>query len=237
MKLIYKGIILFLIYTTSSAIGIIIGLKKYIESTYVNGADIILKNGTLSINGDSFLESILKIPNISIYLTISSLATLILFIFFFMDHLKLLTDEIVKNKISKKLLLTFTVVFLTFSFITIVLSSLNGYKPTIGFNSHLNNNIYLALSIGLLMPLIEEIVFRYFILDGLQKITTITKSLILSSLVFSLVHFQYTFGILCFLFCFSLILGWFRWKSKSLLIPIILHSLNNILTLIIDRAI
>lgn len=56
------------------------------------------------------------------------------------------------------------------------------------------------------------------------------KALLLTSALFVLVHLgQYGFIQFVFLFAFSMLLGLAREHSGSLLIPIILHSVNNML--------
>ena len=89
------------------------------------------------------------------------------------------------------------------------------------------------ISVVLIAPVIEEFLFRGFLYSQLQQ--SILKdwgAVIVSSLVWTIIHFQYEAGILFVLFLFGLLLGYFRIKYNSLLIPIVLHAVNNLLSFI-----
>jgi len=86
------------------------------------------------------------------------------------------------------------------------------------------------ISVVLVAPIIEEFLFRGFLYSQLRR--SFLKdwgSIAVSSLVWTSIHFQYEIGILFFLFLFGLFLGYFRIKYNSLLIPIVLHAINNLL--------
>ena len=79
-------------------------------------------------------------------------------------------------------------------------------------------------------PVIEEFLFRGFLYAQLRR--SFLKdwgAIAVSSLVWTTIHFQYEIGILLVLFLFGLFLGYFRIKYNSLLIPIALHTLNNLI--------
>ena len=86
------------------------------------------------------------------------------------------------------------------------------------------------ISVVLVAPIIEEFLFRGFLYSQLRR--SFLKdwgAISVSSLVWTAIHFQYEIGILFILFLFGLLLGYFRMKYNSLLIPVILHALNNLL--------
>ncbi|WP_192459408.1 CPBP family intramembrane glutamic endopeptidase [Musicola keenii] len=96
-------------------------------------------------------------------------------------------------------------------------------------------SLYLLIpTMCLLAPVIEEVIFRGFLLNARlgwgKHATQIT--VILTSLIFSLSHAQYlsptTF---VWLFVFSIILCQLRLHTNSLLAPIVLHALNNMLSI------
>ena len=90
------------------------------------------------------------------------------------------------------------------------------------------------VSAVLVAPIIEEFLFRGFLHSQLE-ITRLKDwgAVIVSSLVWTAIHFQYELGILIFLFVFGLFLGYFRIKYNSLLIPVVLHALNNLLSFLL----
>jgi len=91
------------------------------------------------------------------------------------------------------------------------------------------NPVTAWIGIALVIPCVEEILFRGLLFGALQKFMGVTGALLVSSLIFVCVHLQF-FGFLT-LFMLGLILGWARMKSGSLGLPIALHSLNNAIAL------
>ena len=86
------------------------------------------------------------------------------------------------------------------------------------------------ISVVLVAPIIEEFLFRGFLYSQLRRsFLNDWGAIAVSSLVWTSIHFQYEIGILFFLFLFGLFLGYFRIKYNSLLIPIVLHAINNLL--------
>ena len=90
------------------------------------------------------------------------------------------------------------------------------------------------ISVVVVAPIIEEFLFRGFLYSQLRR--SFLKdwgAVAISSLVWTAIHFQYEVGILFFLFLFGLFLGYFRIKYNSLLIPVALHALNNLIAFIL----
>lgn len=90
------------------------------------------------------------------------------------------------------------------------------------------------ISVVVVAPIIEEFLFRGFLYSQLRR--SFLKdwgAVAVSSLVWTAIHFQYEVGILFFLFLFGLFLGYFRIKYNSLLIPVVLHALNNLIAFIL----
>ncbi len=80
------------------------------------------------------------------------------------------------------------------------------------------------LAVLILGPLGEELLFRGFVYRYLLKNRGVTEAVLISSLLFALFHpGVYTLQILLFGFLLALL----RWRTGSLLPPLILHLLNN----------
>lgn len=90
----------------------------------------------------------------------------------------------------------------------------------------------LVLSICIVAPIFEELVFRGFIFARLQR-SLLGKSgaLILTSLIFTLIHSQYQGIELFALFTFAILLGLIRIKTNNIKYCILIHALNNTLSL------
>jgi hypothetical protein len=75
-------------------------------------------------------------------------------------------------------------------------------------------------------PILEELIFRGIILDGLLKKYSSTKSILISSLLFGLVHlnpWQFVTGLIIGIFS-----GWVYYRSRSLSYSIIIHASANL---------
>ncbi|OUV56818.1 MAG: hypothetical protein CBC73_01835 [Flavobacteriales bacterium TMED113] len=94
------------------------------------------------------------------------------------------------------------------------------------------NIILLIIAIGILQPIFEEVIFRGFLFEHIERKWGGFIAIITTSFIFSIVHAQYNIYILMIvLLPMSFFLGYTRWKTKSLTPAIILHCTNNSLTL------
>jgi membrane protease YdiL (CAAX protease family) len=74
-------------------------------------------------------------------------------------------------------------------------------------------------------PIFEELIFRGIMLDGLLKRYNAWKSILVTSLLFGLVHlnpWQFLAGLFLGLF-----IGWIYHETKSLAMPILIHAVAN----------
>ncbi|GGE75014.1 CPBP family intramembrane glutamic endopeptidase [Priestia taiwanensis] len=80
------------------------------------------------------------------------------------------------------------------------------------------------LLIVILAPIVEEVIFRGFLLHRLSYKFGMVKAVIISSVLFGLFHFN-LFGSITF----ALVCAILYIKTKNLLVPILAHMLNNFL--------
>ena len=86
----------------------------------------------------------------------------------------------------------------------------------------------LILTVGILAPIFEELLFRGFLFKGLERgLLGGHGTVWLSSIIFALIHLQYSIPIMLLIIPMALLLGYSRMYSGSLLVPIVLHVLNN----------
>ena len=85
-----------------------------------------------------------------------------------------------------------------------------------------------VLTTIIIAPIIEEFIFRGFLLSQLKNTIGNWGAISLSSLAWTLLHFQYEVKILFILFIFGLLLGFLRWKYNSLFLVMVLHAINNL---------
>ena len=93
--------------------------------------------------------------------------------------------------------------------------------------------IFLFLAVVIMAPIGEEIVFRGFLQKFLEEYwKDVTRAVLITSLVFALIHFNPYWTIQIYLL--GVILGFLSWKTKSIIPSIILHGLNNGIAFILN---
>ena len=80
-------------------------------------------------------------------------------------------------------------------------------------------------AIAIFMPVVEEILFRGLLFGALERRLPPAGVIMVTSLVFALCHFQIVFFIP--ILGVGILLGWARLKTGSIGLPILIHALNN----------
>ena len=88
------------------------------------------------------------------------------------------------------------------------------------------SGLLLAITVVILAPLGEEILFRGFLQKLLEESwQDITRAVLITSLFFAFIHMNPVWVIQ--IYFLGVILGYLAWKTGSILTSLILHSLNN----------
>ena len=88
-----------------------------------------------------------------------------------------------------------------------------------------NVNWIMIVTVALVAPIVEELLFRGVILDGLLKNYSPTKAILWSAVIFGVAHLNpYQF---ISAFIIGILMGWVYWRTGSLLLCIIIHFINN----------
>lgn len=95
------------------------------------------------------------------------------------------------------------------------------------------NPLVAFLAVVILLPMVEEILFRGLFYGALERRLPATGTIIVSALVFALYHCQMVFFIP--LFGFGVLLGWARSKTGSIGLSILIHALSNGLALLLVK--
>jgi len=85
--------------------------------------------------------------------------------------------------------------------------------------------IYAIFSVVIIAPFYEELLFRKFLLGGLLKQTKPMTAIMVSSLFFALIHFNWLQGINAFVL--GVIVGWIYYKTESIALCMFAHFVNN----------
>jgi len=90
------------------------------------------------------------------------------------------------------------------------------------------SKILLVLGVAFFAPILEEVIFRGFLLKGLSNsFLGVWGAIIVSSFVWASIHFQYELVYLVMIFVTGLVFGYAKVKTNSLFIPIVMHILFN----------
>ncbi len=93
-------------------------------------------------------------------------------------------------------------------------------------NSINSINIYLSILITVfIVPLVEELIFRGYIYRGMYNISNFFIASIVSSLLFSIIHFNISQGIYAFLA--GVVISYVYYLSNNFLICYIIHLIMN----------
>lgn len=93
--------------------------------------------------------------------------------------------------------------------------------------------LMLVLGICIVAPIVEEVIFRGLAYARLIKSRVgVTGAIIITSLVFTVIHTQYDLTVLVMLSLFAFLLGYVRYKTGNIFYCIALHMQINILSTI-----
>jgi membrane protease YdiL (CAAX protease family) len=97
----------------------------------------------------------------------------------------------------------------------------------VGFGSLALPSEYIMAFIALVIlpPLTEELLFRGYLFGALRQKISFAPSMILTSLIFAIVHLKLNVGV--DVFCLSLVLCYLREKTGTIWAGVILHMLKN----------
>lgn len=122
-----------------------------------------------------------------------------------------------------------------------VASRTMGREATPGFMTDLLKSgrdkgvlVLLVLAFSIAAPVSEEVLARGFLYRGWSaSFLRVPGAIILSSLIWTLVHFQYGFYFLAEVFSIGVWFGYMRYRGNSLWLTIILHALNNLTAVVL----
>jgi membrane protease YdiL (CAAX protease family) len=88
------------------------------------------------------------------------------------------------------------------------------------------NGVFSFITIVVAAPILEELIFRGIILDGLLKKYSPLNSIVISSILFGLIHLNPWQFIAAFVI--GIFSGWVYYKTKKLTLSILIHFVNNL---------
>ena len=95
------------------------------------------------------------------------------------------------------------------------------------------SKVLLVLGVAFFAPILEEVIFRGFLLKGLSNsFLGVWGAIIVSSFVWAMIHFQYELVYLMMIFVIGLFFGYAKVKTNSLFIPILMHIFFNLMAML-----
>lgn len=95
------------------------------------------------------------------------------------------------------------------------------------------NSLFWALLFTVVFPpIFEELAFRGFLFNQLRNFANPWVTIIATAFIFALVHFS--FISILWIFPFGMVLGYLRYRYKTLWLGMIVHFIHNLLVLMID---
>lgn len=152
-------------------------------------------------------------------------------IYIFIKKTYLTNSNIFGPKITKPEFINLTMLIIGF---VIISKGISAYLPIkSSFESPTTNYMisYILVVVPFVAPIAEEMLFRGVILDGLLTNYSIKKSIIISSLLFGIFHFNVVQGVNAFFG--GLLIGFMYIYTKSLIWSIITHTMINIFVLLL----
>jgi uncharacterized protein len=103
---------------------------------------------------------------------------------------------------------------------------IQGYRAALGNPTAL---VLFWIMLVVAAPVSEEVIFRGFLMRGLSASRLgVVGALLLSSLLFAVVHVGYNLPTMVMVFGVGLVLGLMRWRSGSTTVSIMLHATWNL---------
>lgn len=89
-------------------------------------------------------------------------------------------------------------------------------------------SVPVLIGVALLIPFIEEVACRAWLVTALEKIASVPVSIASSSLIFSLLHFSIDFHHLLTFFMLGVVLAWLWVRTRSLMACFLVHASYNL---------
>lgn len=173
----------------------------------------------------------------SVFLLISSIVTVLVFILIFKIRKKNYKEELQFNKTKNNNLVIGMVLgfsgWLLNSGILSILEENNFFKEQFQTMNDMlapvmeGNLFILILTVGIIAPFTEEFIFRGVIYKTLNKRISVKWSIILQGILFGVFHMNFIQG--AYATVLGILFGYLTYKSKSIWPAIIMHITNNLI--------
>lgn len=95
------------------------------------------------------------------------------------------------------------------------------------------NMVLLVIGVGIIGPLFEEFLLRGLLYGSIRHLADEHVSVALTAGVFTLMHQQYEPAVIMLILPMGIVLGYARARTGSIWVPVLLHVLNNLTSLVL----
>jgi uncharacterized protein len=96
-------------------------------------------------------------------------------------------------------------------------------------------SVFTICAVCIQPAIVEELFFRYLLIGVFRKYCGVHASVFISSIMFAICH-MYAFLSTPYLFLVGIVFGYSRIYSRSIILPIILHFLHNLIVTYLESA-
>ncbi|CAA6823087.1 MAG: CAAX amino terminal protease self-immunity [uncultured Sulfurovum sp.] len=196
----------------------------------------------MSITLESFNSFSTKVTTDAFLLFLSAVGGMFLVVPVVLGIAKLKKGSILKeyfslNGFTLKVLGLAILAFVVLQFSTGLLIEAMGAKEIPNFMMNLEyptlmTKILLVIAVVVAAPIVEEVIFRGFLLKGFsQTFMGVHGAVFVTAVLWAVIHQQYEIAYLIAIFVIGLVFGYARVLSNSLYIPMIMHALMNFLAI------
>lgn len=91
----------------------------------------------------------------------------------------------------------------------------------------------LVIGVGIMAPLFEEFLLRGLLFGSVRHLLDEHAAVAITAGVFAVMHMQYSVAIMLLILPLGVVLGYARARSGSIWVPVALHMLNNLATIVL----
>jgi membrane protease YdiL (CAAX protease family) len=95
------------------------------------------------------------------------------------------------------------------------------------------NMTLLLIGVGIMAPLFEELLLRGLLFGSVRYMTDEHASVAITAGVFALMHLQYNWAVMLLIVPMGIVLGYARSRGGSIWVPVLLHVLNNSMSVLL----
>jgi membrane protease YdiL (CAAX protease family) len=105
-------------------------------------------------------------------------------------------------------------------------------RAQVEFTSTAGATVVLWVRSGLVVPVVEEVLFRGVVFNWLRAHGSVRVAVLVSALLFSAVHLNPVSSVSLFLM--GVVLAWLYYYTESLLVPIVAHAAGNSVIILVN---